>query len=186
MLAPGRPPRRRRQHRLDAARGDARRARRARRRRLHRAAVPHLRGVPRRAPAHAIIRSCSMRTSTASTCCSAPRADLAMDVVNLKISKLGGLTKTRQAARPLRLDGDRDDARGQLGRRHHDGGHRASRAQHARRVSLHEHRFQQLRHGQHRRGRAAARERLHGGQRRSRARHPAAADVLGARVMDIF
>ena len=39
----------------------------------HRAAVPHLRGVPRRAPADARIRSCSMKTSTASTCCCAPR-----------------------------------------------------------------------------------------------------------------
>ena len=56
-----------------------------------------LRGVPRGAPADATIRSCSTRTSTASTCCCARHADLAMDVVNLKISKLGGLTKTRQA-----------------------------------------------------------------------------------------
>ncbi len=48
-----RPARRRRQHRLGAARSRARGQGRARRGRLHRAAVPDLRGVPRRAPADA-------------------------------------------------------------------------------------------------------------------------------------
>ena len=40
------------------------------------------------------------------------RADLAMDVVNLKISKLGGLTQDGAGARSVRVDGDRHDARG--------------------------------------------------------------------------
>ena len=40
------------------------------------------------------------------------KADLAMDVVNLKISKLGGLTKIEAGARPLREHGHRHDAGG--------------------------------------------------------------------------
>ena len=44
-----------------------------------------------------IIRSCSTRISTVSDMLLRAKADLAMDVVNLKISKLGGLTKIRQA-----------------------------------------------------------------------------------------
>ena len=51
MLAAGRPPDRRRQHRLAAARGGAGRARRARRRRVHRAALPDVRRVPVDPPA---------------------------------------------------------------------------------------------------------------------------------------
>ena len=37
-------------------------------------------------------------------------ADRAMDVVNLKISKLGGLTKTQAGPRPVRLARHRHDA----------------------------------------------------------------------------
>ena len=43
------------------------------------------------------------------------QADLAMDVVNLKISKLGGLTKIQPGARPVRQHGHRDDAGGLAG-----------------------------------------------------------------------
>ena len=64
-------------------------------------------------------------------------ADLAMDVVNLKISKLGGLTKTKQARDLCVSHGDRDDAGRQLGRRHHHGRDRSPGAQHARGVPLH-------------------------------------------------
>ena len=85
------------------------------------------------------------------------KADLAMDVVNLKISKLGGLTKTKQARDLCVSDGHRHDARRQLGRRHHDGGHRPPGPQHARGVPLHQHRLQQLRHRQHGRRCAPAR-----------------------------
>ena len=45
--------------------------------------------------------------------------DGAMDVVNLKISKFGGLTRIQSGPRPLRLAGDRHDDRGHLGRRRH-------------------------------------------------------------------
>ena len=79
-----------------------------------------------------------------------------MDVVNLKISKLGGLTKTKQARDLCVSHGHRHDAGRQLGRRHHDGRHRPPGPQHARRISLHQHRLQQLRHREHGRRRAAA------------------------------
>ena len=62
-------------------------------------------------------------------------ADRAMDVVNIKISKFGGLTKARQARDLCVSLGRRDDARRQLGRRHRDGGDRAPGPQHARRSS---------------------------------------------------
>ena len=52
------------------------------------------------------------------------RADLAMDVVNLKISKLGGLTKAR-LARSVRGHGHCHDSGRQLGWRRDDGGDRA-------------------------------------------------------------
>ena len=64
--------RRRRQHRLDAARSHARRPRGARRRRLHRAAVPDLRRMPRGAAAHRSSVRARRERSTASTCCCAP------------------------------------------------------------------------------------------------------------------
>ena len=98
MLAAGRPPRRRRQHRLDSCTTPPRVVRRgARRRRLHRAALP----APTRnacpSAAAPITRSCSTRSiDGARTMLLRGHADGAMDVVNLKISKLGGLTKTRQ------------------------------------------------------------------------------------------
>ena len=75
----------------------------ARRRRLHRAAVPHLRGVPGGPPAHRPSRSCSTRRSTASDMLLRAHADRAMDVVNLKISKLGGLTQGAAGPRPVRV-----------------------------------------------------------------------------------
>ena len=56
-----------------------------------------LRGVPVGPPAHRPPVRAGRERSTASTSCCARTADLAMDVVNLKISKLGGLTKARQA-----------------------------------------------------------------------------------------
>ena len=56
-----RPAGRRRQYRLADARRPARRPRRARRRRLHRAALPELRGMPHRPPRTATIPSCSTR-----------------------------------------------------------------------------------------------------------------------------
>ena len=83
------------------------------------------------------------------------KADLAMDVVNIKISKFGGLTKARQARDLCVSLGIAHDDRGQLGRRHHDGGDRPSGAQHAAGIPLHLHRFQQLRDGEH--GRRCAR-----------------------------
>ena len=46
-------------------------------------------------------------------------ADGGADVVNIKISKFGGLTKAKSGARPLRLTRHRHDDRGQLGRRRH-------------------------------------------------------------------
>ncbi|MGV2334357.1 MAG UNVERIFIED_CONTAM: mandelate racemase/muconate lactonizing enzyme family protein [Planctomycetaceae bacterium] len=82
------------------------------------------------------------------------KADLAMDVVNLKISKLGGLTKTRQVRRSVCEHGDRDDTGRQLGRRHHHSSHRPSGPQHTRIIPLHQHRLQQLRDGQQRQRRA--------------------------------
>ena len=54
-----------------------------------------------------------------------------MDVINLKISKVGGLTKARQIRDLCVSLGIADDDRGHLGRRHHHRGHRPPRAQHA-------------------------------------------------------
>ena len=103
--------------------------------------------------------------------------DRAMDVVNLKISKFGGLTRTRQARDLCVSLGHRDDDRGLLGRRRDDGGDRAPGALHADGAALHLHRLQQLRHGLDRGGRAAAEERPHGGVDRPGARRDAAARV---------
>jgi len=89
------------------------------------------------------------------------RADNAMDVVNLKISKPRRADQGEAGARPVRVVGRGDDAGGQLGRRRGDGGHRAPGTQHAAGVSVHGDGFQQLRHRQHRRGRAEARQRPH-------------------------
>ena len=54
--------------------------------------------------------------------------DHAMDVINLKISKVGGLTPARRDSRLMRFAGHRSDHRGYVGRGHRDGGHRASGA----------------------------------------------------------
>ncbi len=101
--------------------------------------------MPRRPAAHRSTRSCSTRRSTAWGSCCAAAADLAMDVVNLKISKLGGLTRARQARDLCVSLGIAHDDRGHLGRRRHDGGDRAPGALDADRVPLHGHRLQQLR-----------------------------------------
>ena len=50
-----------------------------------------------------------------------------MDVINLKISKVGGLTKARQIRDLVRESQHSDDHRRQLGRRHHYSGHRPPR-----------------------------------------------------------
>ena len=92
-----RPPGRRRQHRLADARRPARRPGRPRRRRLHRAALPELRGVPDGPPAQRSPVRAGRGRSTRSTSLLRGHADRAMDVVNIKISKFGGLTKARQA-----------------------------------------------------------------------------------------
>ena len=74
---------------------------------------------------------------SASTCCCAARPTGAMDVVNIKISKLGGLTQGAAGARSVRVAGRRHDAGGQLGRRHRHGRHRAPGPQHAAGVPVH-------------------------------------------------
>ena len=73
-----------------------------RRRRLHRAAVPRLRGVPGGAAAAPIIRSSWTRPIDGVDVLLRANADRAMDVVNLKISKLGGLTPDEAGPRSLR------------------------------------------------------------------------------------
>ena len=115
------------------------------------------------------IRSSSTRRSTASTSCCARHGDLAMDVVNLKISKLGGLTQRAAGPRPVRVAGDRDDDRGHLGRRHRHGRDRAPGPLDADGAALHLDRLQQLRHRVDRRRRPAAQERPHGRLDRARA-----------------
>ena len=74
------------------------------------------------------IRSCSTRRSTASDVLLRAAADNAMDVVNLKISKLGGLTRARQARDLCVGLGVGHDDRGLLGRRRDDGRDRPPRA----------------------------------------------------------
>ena len=90
-------------------------------------------------------------------------SDLAMDVVNIKISKFGGLTKARQARDLCVSLGIAHDDRGQLGRRHRRR-RRSPTWPTARRTELpvHVDRLQQLRHGFDGRGRPAAQERPHG------------------------
>ena len=84
------------------------------------------------------------------------RADLAMDVVNLKISKLGGLTKARQGrdlcvsmgiAMTLEDSWGGDVTTAAI----------AHCAQHSRSVSIHQHGFQQLCDGEQR-GRVPVRD----------------------------
>jgi L-alanine-DL-glutamate epimerase-like enolase superfamily enzyme len=84
------------------------------------------------------------------------RADLAMDVVNIKISKFGGLSKARQARDLCIALGIGMTIEDSWGGRHHDRRHCPSGAQHPDRVPLYRHRLQQLRDGQHGGGRAAA------------------------------
>ena len=101
------------------------------------------------------------------------KADLAMDVVNLKISKLGGLTKTRQArdlcvsmgiAMTLEDSWGGDIATAAIAHLAHST---------PTEFLFTTHRLQQLRHRQYRRRRAAARERPHGGVHGARPRHHA-------------
>ena len=106
-------------------------------------------------------------------------ADRAMDVVNIKISKFGGLTKARQARDLCVVAGRRHDAGGQLGRRHRHGRHRPPGPQHAAGVPVHGHRLQQLRHRQHRRRGAAAGQRPHGRVHGARPGHHAAQGRAG-------
>ena len=72
VLEPGDKPRRRRQHRLADARGRPRRPCGSGRRRLHRTALPELRGMPVDPQPHQPPPSSSTRTSTASRSCCGP------------------------------------------------------------------------------------------------------------------
>ena len=69
-------------------------------------------------------------------------ADQAMDVINLKISKVGGLTRARADPRFVRFARHRTHDRGHLGRRHHHRRHRASGAKHTARNAFHHDRLQ--------------------------------------------
>ena len=100
-------------------------------------------------------------------------ADHAMDVINLKISKVGGLTKARLMRDLCVAAGIAMTIEDTLGRRHRHGGHRPSRALDARRVLLLGDRLQQLRHRHDRRRRAAAGRRQDDRLRPSGARHRA-------------
>ena len=100
------------------------------------------------------------------------KADLAMDVVNLKISKLGGLTKTKQVrdlcvsmgiAMTLEDSWGGDITTAAIAHLAHSTPGR---------VPLHQHRLQQLRHRQHGRRCPATRERLHAGLDRTGIGHP--------------
>ena len=90
-------------------------------------------------------------------------ADRAMDVVNIKISKFGGLTKARQARDLCVSLGIAMTIEDSWGGDIDDGRDRPPGPQHAARVALHVDRFQQLRDRQHGRGRPAAEERPDGG-----------------------
>jgi len=57
--------------------------------------------------------------------------DRAMDIVNLKISKVGGLTKGPANPRSMRLPWNCTDHRRHLGRRYYNGGDRPPGPQHA-------------------------------------------------------
>ena len=111
-------------------------------------------------------------------------ADLAMDVVNLKISKLGGLTRTAQArdlcvslgiAMTLEDSWGGDIVTAAIAHLAHSTPTGAA---------VHGDRLQQLRHGHDRRGRAAARQRPHGGVHRPGARHRAAVRHPGSTAGD--
>ena len=106
--------------------------------------------------------------------------DRAMDVVNLKISKLGGLTRTRQARDLCASLGIAMTIEDSWGGDVDDGGDRAPRALHADGAALHLDGLQLLRHGLDRGGRSAAEEGPHGGFERSRPRRDAAAGILEA------
>ena len=83
-------------------------------------------------------------------------ADRAMDVVNIKISKFGGLTKAGQARDLCVSLGIAMTIEDSWGGDIVDGRDRPPGPQHAARVPVHGDRLQQLRHRQHGRGRAAA------------------------------
>ena len=118
----------------------------ARRRRLHRAALPAATRsactIRRRTDHPFVLDEVDRRLDVLLR----GHADGAMDVVNLKISKFGGLTKARQIRDLCVVARHRHDDRGQLGRRHRHRRHRPPRPQHAARVPVHRDRFQQLRH----------------------------------------
>ncbi len=170
--------RRRRQHRLAAAPGGPGRPGGPRRRRLHRAALRRPTRSACRSGARPTTRSSWTRRSTAWTSSCARRATCAMDVVNIKISKFGGLTQARQArdlcvslgiAMTLEDSWGGDVTTAAIAHLAHS---------HADRASLHRDRLQQLRHRLQRRRGPAAQERPHGrlhvpGPRRDPARRPA-------------
>ena len=106
-------------------------------------------------------------------------ADDAMDVINLKISKVGGLTKARlmrdlcvAAGIPMTIE---DTWGGDIV----TAADRPSRALDAGRVLLLGDRLQQLRHGDDRRRRAEARRRPHDRLRQARPRHRAGDECAG-------
>ena len=110
------------------------------------------------------IRSFSMRRSRLGRALCGRRGDGAMDVVNLKIGKLGGLTRARQMRDLCAELGHRHDDRGQLGRRHRHGRDRPSGPQHTDGAAVHGDRLQQLRDRRRRPTGAPQREqRPHGG-----------------------
>ena len=106
-------------------------------------------------------------------------ADLAMDVVNIKIGKFGGLSRARQArdlCLTLGIAMTIEDTWGgdivTAAIAHHG-------AQHAARIPVHRHRLQQLRDREHRRRRPATGARAHGGAGRPRPRGDAARGGAG-------
>ena len=134
----------------------------ARRRRLHRAALPRpTRSASRSAGAPTIPFVLDETIDSVDVLLRA-HAEGAMDVVNLKISKFGGLTKARQArdlcvslgiAMTIEDSWGGDITTAAIAHLAHstpDG------------AALHRDRLQQLRHGEHRRGRPAAAQRPHG------------------------
>ena len=147
---------------------------RARRGCLHRAAVPDLRGMPRACAGSADHPFVLDENIDGLDMLLRAKADLAMDVVNLKISKLGGLTKIKQARDLCVSMGIAMTLEDSLGRRHRHRRHRASRAQHADGVPVHDAPTSTATSPcQHRRRRAAARERPHGRLDGARPRHHA-------------
>ena len=148
----------RRQHRLADAPGGARGARGGGRGRLHRAALPVVRGVPGRPPAHQPPVRARRDDRLGRRAAARPRRgrhgrDQPQDLQG------GRAHEGAPDPRPLRLARHRDDDRGLVGRRHHDRRDRAPRALDARGAALLGDRLQQLRDGQHGRGRAEAQAR---------------------------